>query len=344
MRLPNKYGSVTKLKGKRRNPWIVRKRIEEYDRNGRKKMKVIGYARTRAEALEMLAAYNGNPYDLTQGKPTFSEVYEKWFKDTYGDVTNRSTLKNITSCYRHCTQLYSLKMIDIRPADLQQTIDACPTGYTTAARIRGMFGQMYKWALRHDIVSRNYSEGLLVHQPKEKKDRNRFSSEEVEYLWKNVNQNVYVKLLLMYIYSGVRPSELLNLRKEHVHLEERWFEVVKSKTEAGIRAVPIAEKVYPFWKEFIDNSPCEYVVYTPHGHPMTYDNYKRIYWNELMNLLGLKHTPHETRHTCSSMIHAAGIDETTRKWILGHKGQMDLTERVYTHLEIKQIVDAINKI
>jgi site-specific recombinase XerD len=77
---------------------------------------------------------------------------------------------------------------------------------------------------------------------------------------------------------------------------------------------------------------------------LNHDNFKRQYWGPLMELLGMKHIPYETRHTCATMLHAAGVDETTRKYILGHKGKMDLTERVYTHLEIKQLVDAINKI
>ena len=344
MRLPNNYGCVTKLKGKRRNPWMVRKRINEYDSNGKRKMKVIGYARTRSDALDMLAAYNGNPYDLTQGKPTFAEVYEKWFKDTFANVTNRSTLKNYTSAYKHFTSLYNMKMVDIRTADIQDALDACPAGYCTAGRMRGMVGQIYRWAMRYDIVTRNYAEGLIIHQENVEKERDRFSSEEIKTLWNNVDQNDYIKLVLIYCYCGVRTNELLNLNKENVHLEERYFEVIKSKTKAGKRIVPIAEKVYPYWEEFYERSKCDKVICTPDGDALRYDNFKRRYWDPLMKVLGMEHIPYETRHTCSSMLHAAGVDKTTIKFILGHKGKMDLTERVYTHLEIQQLIDAINKI
>lgn len=50
----------------------------------------------------------------------------------------------------------------------------------------------------------------------------------------------------MLIYNGVRVSELLDLKKENIHLPERYFDVVDSETENGIRKVPIAEKVLPF--------------------------------------------------------------------------------------------------
>lgn len=55
------------------------------------------------------------------------------------------------------------------------------------------------------------------------------------------------------------------------------------------------------------------------------------------------HRPHDTRHTCISMLTAAGIDDKIIKKIVGHKGK-SVTEIVYTHLEMQQLIDAIDKI
>lgn len=52
----------------------------------------------------------------------------------------------------------------------------------------------------------------------------------------------------MLLYSGVRISEMLDLKKENVHLNEQYFDVICSKTENGIRKVPIADKVLPITK------------------------------------------------------------------------------------------------
>ena len=46
----------------------------------------------------------------------------------------------------------------------------------------------------------------------------------------------------MLIYNGCRISEFLDLKKENVHLEEQYFDVIASKTENGLRKVPIADK------------------------------------------------------------------------------------------------------
>ena len=44
------------------------------------------------------------------------------------------------------------------------------------------------------------------------------------------------------------------------------------------------------------------------------------------------------------MLAEANIDQTTIKKIVGHSGAMSLTERVYTHLDIENLINAINQI
>ncbi len=63
-----------------------------------------------------------------------------------------------------------------------------------------------------------------------------------------------------------------------------------------------------------------------------------------MEQLSLSHKPHDTRHTCITMLTEAHVDQTMIKKIVGHAGAMTLTERVYTHLDIQTLVDEINKI
>lgn len=61
------------------------------------------------------------------------------------------------------------------------------------------------------------------------------------------------------------------------------------------------------------------------------------------NAVGMKHRPHDTRHTCVSLLTVAGVSDKVIKKIVGHKGQ-GVTEIVYTHFEIAELIDAINKI
>ena len=148
----------------------------------------------------------------------------------------------------------------------------------------------------------------------------------------------------MLIYNGCRVSEFLNLKKENVHLDEQYFDVIASKTENGIRKVPIADKVLPFYKAWYESSDCEYLLHTTDNKHFTYRNYKDSYWTPLIENIKMDHTPHDTRHTCISMLAEKHVDKTMIKKIVGHSGAMTLTEKVYTHLDIEALVEAINEI
>ena len=74
-----------------------------------------------------------------------------------------------------------------------------------------------------------------------------------------------------------------------------------------------------------------------------YRNYYDSYWTPLVEQIGIDRTPHCARHTCIFMLSEAGVQDTTIKKIVGHSGAMTLTEKVYTHLDMQVLVDAINK-
>ena len=72
--------------------------------------------------------------------------------------------------------------------------------------------------------------------------------------------------------------------------------------------------------------------------------YYDSYFHPLMEHLKIDRTPHCCRHTCISMLAEAGVDQTIIKKIVGHSGAMTLTEKVYTHFDVKELVNAINRI
>lgn len=146
----------------------------------------------------------------------------------------------------------------------------------------------------------------------------------------------------MLIYSGVRVSGLLDLKKDNLHLDEQYFYVRASKTNSGIRIVPITDKVMPFWRYFVGKSVCNNVVCTEDCKRLTYDNFRKRYFNQLMEDLNMKHTVHETRHTCISQLTMRGANPKIIKKIVGHKSIMSLTEKVYTHIEVNELIRTIN--
>ena len=173
-------------------------------------------------------------------------------------------------------------------------------------------------------------------------NRKPFTTEEIDMLWKVQDSNIYYSVILMLIYTGCRIGEFLDLKKEDVHLKDRWFYVRESKTEAGIREVPIADKVVHFFEYWMQKN-CDTLICTPEEESFTYRNYYDSYWTPLMQPLNMTHTPHCTRHTCISLLTQSGVDERIIRKIVGHKGQ-GVTETVYTHIELPVKLDAINSI
>jgi len=86
-----------------------------------------------------------------------------------------------------------------------------------------------------------------------------------------------------------------------------------------------------------------YLLSTPDGKQMDYRKYYDSCWIPIIEQLGMTHRPHDTRHTCVSLLTAAGVDERIIKKIVGHKGQ-GVTKAVYTHVEIGELLEEINKI
>lgn len=342
MRLPNGYGSVYKLSGKRRKPWGVRKTVG-WDDEGKQKYKVIGYYETKEKALLALAHFNANPYDMDAVNVTFQEVFEKW-SDAKFSKTSQSNKNGYNAAYKLCSSLYSTRFAEIKKVHLQAVVDSSGKNYPTLRKLKVLFNQMFKYAMENDLVSKDYSQYVDIGKNSNPSARVPFSKQEIKKLWENVERNEYVQVYIILIYTGLRISELLDLKKEHVYLDERSFDVVDSKTEAGIRKVPIAQKIYDYFVYWMNKNDCDYLISTPDGEHFKYRNYYDSYWKPFMEEMKMNHRPHDTRHTTVSLLASANVNQTIIKKIVGHKGSMSLTEKVYTHFEIQELLDAIDKI
>lgn len=338
------------MSGKRRRPYIVQKTVgwewDEFKGKAVQKRAIIGYAATRAEGMQMLAEYNSNPFDIQASKLTFCEIYARWSREKFPTIA-ASNVKGYEASYKICTPILGKVFRDLRLADLQLVVDTCGKNYPTLKKLKTLFSQLYEYAMKNDICNKDYSEYVDIARHKDrnpnKRDRNKFTKAEINRLWK-LSDDPYYQIVLMLIYNGCRISEFLDLKKENVHLDEQYFDVIASKTENGLRKVPIADKVLPFYKAWFEGSHCEYLLHTPEQKHFDYRNYYDSYFTPLMEQLGFSHLPHDTRHTCISMLTEVHVDQTMIKKIVGHSGAMTLTEKVYTHLDIETLVEAINKI
>ena len=334
---------------------------EEYDAYKAKQMpsakqeqKCIGYYATRQEALIALAEYNKNPFDIDKRNTTFKQVYDILFEQKISKMKKQAKTAYVSS-YKKCGSLENMRMIEIRKAHMQKIVDDySEKSKSLQNNLIVLFNLIFKFCLENDIVEKNYAAFVTITSEKEGKEKVPFGREEIDLLWKNINWTYvpevvkrknemhgkeFIDSVLIMIYTGCRISELLAIKTEDIHLEERWIDLKGTKTKAARRIVPIHKKIMPLIEKRMTG---EY-LFEVSGKQIKYNPYTKFFFEPMCEAFGLEHTPHECRHSFATYTAASAMNKTLVKKIIGHASQ-DITDDVYTHAFIEDLIREIDKL
>lgn len=333
MKNPNGYGSVVKLSGNRRRPYCARK-TQGWNEKGHPIYLIIGYYTNRQEAMIALADYNRNPFDINLSKITMKELFEKWSARDFQKMS-KSAVTSHKSAFKHCKWLYNLPYKDIKAYQMQEVIDSCGLGYSTQGAIKNLFGQLDKYAMELDVISKMNS-ALISAAPIPPSSKQPFSEDEVQAVW-NISNQEWVDTVLFLLYTGFRISEMLTLESDNVDLEQMTMKG-GIKTKAGKdRLVPIHPKIEPFVRKH--KAEGYKYLFTYNGKKISSSHYYLL-WNSIMKQLSMTHTPHECRHTFRSRLDSAGANKVCIDLMMGHKSK-DVGERIYTHKTLEELKNTI---
>lgn len=334
MKNPNGYGSVVKLSGNRRRPYAVRKTVG-FNEKGHPIYICLGYTANREEGMLMLAEYNKDPYSIEDRNITAEELFKRWFS-SQSEKMSKSMQGAMQAAWKHCTQIYETPYRTLNSYRIQECIDTCRRGYSTKQQIKNLFHHLDRFAMELDITTRERC--LLVTAPKTPDTvRIPFSEEEIQLLWNNIGIE-WTDTVLMFIYTGMRFSELLGVKADDIDLKTA---TIKGgvKTRAGKnRIIPIHPRIMPFIEKRLSQGG-EYLISYNGKKCTTYRYYKE--WEILMDKLSMSHTPHECRHTFRSRMDSAGANKRCIDLIMGHSSK-DVGERVYTHKTVRELHEAIS--
>lgn len=319
MRRPNGSGTICKLSGARRRPYAVKVTIG-WSEKGVQKYKYISYHRTYREALQALNDYVKDPYVLSD--MTLSDLWEEWV--SLQNSKSDGTLKNYRAAWNHLKPLHKTKLTKIDRIKLQRFYDDLGGTKNSANNVKKTLQQMINYAVKrgympltalnlHDVID-------LYSAPLQRTViRKIITADEIDKLW-TMTDNMTARTILVYLYTGLRFSELYDLKEENAYPDH--LDIIKAKTKAGIRTVPLSDKV----KKLLPIDPVpEYQTF--------YDHFKEVLPN---------HNIHDTRHTFITMLTEAGVDPRIIKTIVGHSTR-DITE-VYTHITLEVMLEAVNRI
>lgn len=334
-RAPNGYGCITCLKGNRSKPWLVK--VTVYNEDGKGRQVPIGYEESEEKARILLAQYNDNPWDIDRDKVTFSELYKRWLKLKCPKL-GKATQGSMKAAYRHCSKLYGMKYRRIKSYHMQQCIDECKLSYATQAAIKNLFYHLDQFAFECDIINKMYSQ-VTTAPPKPETTKKPFTEKEVQLLWDNCERE-NGDIPLLYIYTGFRLMELLQMTTDQINLEERTFKGGLKTANGKDRIIPIHPRIYEMVRIRLEQGNEYFLTYNGDMIPRT--TFYTV-WDNLLVPLGIQHTPHEARHTFRSRLDDAGANKKCIDLLMGHKSQ-DVGLRTYTHKTIEDLRTAINLI
>ncbi len=141
--------------------------------------------------------------------------------------------------------------------------------------------------------------------------------------------------------TGMRPSEIYELKRQNVNLEQGFLRVVGSKTKSSNRKVWLSDRTSQIFESRIDRFTCEYLFPKgdKNGELPTYqlnDQHQTA-----MKRAKLKFRLYDCRHTFATRILENGVDLLTLASMLGHSS-LDEVMR-YAHPSESRKKDAANQ-
>ena len=268
--------------------------------------------------MEALAEWQVSHTRIDLRHMTVADVWAK-VKPTLKD----SALHNFEPIYNRYADLHENRLIDVKTYDIEQ-IPLPPLSTSSHDKIRAFWRAIFEWGIANDVINKDYSQYIKFHDTIPRKHKEVFTPDEIK-------RCLDVPLYKILLYTGMRIGELLDLKTENVYEEDGilCFHVLKSKTEAGKRIIPVHSEIM----DLIDFSK-EYIV-SNNSYNKTRGNFKEF---DLGN-----HVLHDFRRTFASYAKSCGCDEFYIKCLMGHVHN-DITHDVYTQAFVHDLKAEIEKI
>lgn len=283
----NGTGTVYKLQGRRKRPWVAAK--------GKV---ILGYYETKTAALEML----GRATDMIisdRYNYTFEQVFNEWKVIHYKGVTQNAA-DIYDKSFKVFSSLHKRRFRDLRTSDFQKIIDSerdDGKSYSILAKRKQLITQLSTWAVREEIITTNFA--TYVKLPKEeKKEKEIFSDEDIKVLESDGSEAA--KVVLMLIYTGMRIGELFNLPLSDYHGN---YVIGGEKTDAGRnRVIPINPEGRDYFAFFAAKASGNLLI-SGYSGGQTSRQFRMNDYYPLLKRLGIKRiTPHSTRHTYECLL------------------------------------------
>lgn len=265
---------------------------------------------------------------------TFSDLYELFQPEL--EKLSHSKKQAYTIAWKKISGEISFRSIqDMTVPMLQQIVDEHGTSYYTKRDIKNLLSHLYKIAIRDDIVNNNKAQYIRL-PALESEERTTFTEDEIHALWLDADKYI-VKHILVMIYTGMRPAELLGVRVENIHIDEHYMTGGVKTRKSKNRKIIIPDKITGIVSQLISTAESEKL-----------SNYTRnqfyCQWNAYKSLNNMREEllPYCCRHTYVTRLTALKLSPAMLRELAGHEDYETTLE--YTHLSVSDRLREVNRL
>ena len=291
-----------------------------------------GGFKTKREALEFCQQLANAA--MPKKHVTFGDLWEQYEKTKFRQLSASKQCGYRTALKRLGDMIYT-RIDAVTIADLQGLVDGLT--FYCAQDIKSILRHMYRIAMMQGWTSRDLSEYIVL-PPKNEHERTPFNDDEIRAIWRGYDGgDTWAGYILLMIYTGMMPGELLHCRKDMIHLDSHQIVGAGLKTaERKARPIVIADFLMPVVQALID--------YTGDA-PLLCDTYKKAFYKKYYDCLdrcGCRRlTPYSCRHTTATACAVgAKIAPSVIQRIMRHAKLS--TTQLYIHPDEAAVLDAIN--
>lgn len=363
------FAKYTTVKGER---WLVNITItdpltKKKKRTTRRGFKKLGDAKLAAKQMEIEESkQNRNIKSHYYFKDIFSE-----FEDEYSKHLKPSTVyRKSVDFKKWIIPTFGYKRLkDITKSDCQKYIDFMSSQLKSYKPIVIQARNVFDFAVRNDYIESSPFNNTVypkttIFEEDEKLERF-WDKEQSLYFLERLQTTDTLKRYALFrtlLLTGIRKGELLALQENDLHDDTHMisitktlfydengnYQLLKPKTSSSVRDIHLDPETFTVLKDLVrQNKKLRLVSGEKVKHKFifikesSFEPFRNSYVNEVLNKLCKRFdlpriTVHGLRHSCASLLFAAGVDVKVVQKLLGH-AHIETTMNIYTHVTTETI-------
>lgn len=293
-----------------------------------------GGFKTKKEAMEYLPKLKEDRPRLT---PTLYDLWERYQDSKKYTQLSASRKEKYAIAWRKLERLWFTKIDLLTTFDLQDTVNDQASTFYTARDLKDLLSKLYQMALPDQYVKSNLAEYIELPELNAKKQE-AFTAEEIAKLWTDyADGNWWTGYILLMIYTGMMPGELLGCQKEFIDWQGKQIRGAGKKTkERKETPIVLADVILPVLSDLCDHTAGEKLI------KINKDNFYQVYYETLQRAGCRRLTPYSCRHTAATSLAMENIPPSVIQKVMRH-AKFSTTEK-YIHISIDPMLEAVNKL